>query len=181
MDLPSFKYHPDPLATESVETSPATCKCCGLQRGYVYAGPAYAIADLSEFRFCPWCIADGSAHERFDCSFTDPDCILGPYNPTALPRPVIEELAFRTPSFIGWQSKHWVACCGDAAAFVGHAGMLELKRHWPDAIPSIRLDSGLDEKDWAGYFSSLDKDGTPTAYVFRCLHCGKHQGYSDCD
>ncbi|MFZ2642415.1 MAG: CbrC family protein [Verrucomicrobiia bacterium] len=27
----------------------------------------------------------------------------------------------------------------------------------------------------------MNKDGSPTAYVFQCLHCGRHHGYSDCD
>ena len=30
------------------------------------------------------------------------------------------------------------------------------------------------------YLDVLDADGSPTAYLFRCLHCGKIGGYSDC-
>ncbi len=31
------------------------------------------------------------------------------------------------------------------------------------------------------YLTELDKDGSPTAYVFRCRHCGTHVAYSDFD
>jgi uncharacterized protein len=39
----------------------------------------------------------------------------------------------------------------------------------------------VDGPDWQDYFRALDKDGSPTAYVFQCLRCGRHLGYSDCD
>jgi uncharacterized protein CbrC (UPF0167 family) len=38
----------------------------------------------------------------------------------------------------------------------------------------------VDGVDWQGYLRALEKDGSPTAYIFRCLHCGRHLGYSDC-
>ena len=28
---------------------------------------------------------------------------------------------------------------------------------------------------------ALDAEGSPTAYLFRCLHCGRHLAYSDMD
>ena len=36
-------------------------------------------------------------------------------------------------------------------------------------------------EDWEDYFESLDAKSSPTAYVFRCLHCGALGGYCDCD
>jgi hypothetical protein len=36
-------------------------------------------------------------------------------------------------------------------------------------------------ESWQSYFDAMDFNGSPTAYVFRCLHCGKLGGYSDCD
>jgi len=61
MDLPVFRYHPDPIASGSVVASAAECVCCGEARGFIYTGPAYCEAELEE-ALCPWCIADGSAH-----------------------------------------------------------------------------------------------------------------------
>jgi uncharacterized protein len=181
MNIPAFKYHPDPLATGSVKPSETQCECCGRQRGHIYVGPVYAVEELSEC-ICPWCIADGSAHTKFDAEFTDSAGVGGNDESSEIPNEVVEEVAFRTPGFSGWQQEHWLCCCGDAAAFVGRAGHAELDRQWPDAIPSIRQDCGMeDDEEWEDFFSALDKDGSPTAYVFRCLHCGKHLGYTDCD
>ncbi|WP_321791288.1 CbrC family protein [Burkholderia pyrrocinia] len=89
-------------------------------------------------------------------------------------------------------------CCGDARGDV-YAGPVyavdeyeqcicpwciadELNAHGPQASASIRASTGLDEgADWARFFAALDKDGSPTAYVFRCIHCGELGGYQDCD
>ena len=60
MVLPTFKYHPDPVATGNVVQSDTECVCCGKARGFIYAGPVYAIEEYDHC-ICPWCIADGSA------------------------------------------------------------------------------------------------------------------------
>lgn len=181
MNLPTLKYHPDPIATESIKPSDTHCECCGQQRGYVYVGPVFSVEELSEC-ICPWCIADGSAHAKFDAEFTDAAGVGGYSKTPVVPDAVIEEVAFRTPGFSGWQQEHWLACRGDAAAFVGRAGRAELERRWADAVPSIQQECGMvNGPDWQDYFRALDKDGSPTAYVFQCLHCGRHLGYSECD
>ncbi|MCK5338820.1 MAG: CbrC family protein, partial [Bacteroidales bacterium] len=33
MDLPKFKYHPDPLKSGSIVRSENECECCGKKRG----------------------------------------------------------------------------------------------------------------------------------------------------
>jgi len=181
MNLPTFRYHPDPIATGSIEASDKTCVCCGRQRGFIYVGPAYCEQNLVEC-LCPWCIADGSAHIMFKVEFTDMALVGGCLRRIQLPTSVVEEIGFRTPGFAGWQAERWMACCGDAAAFVGRAGHLELRAQWSAAVSSIQDDCGLwDGPDWEAYFRALDRDGSPTAYVFRCLHCGRYLGYSDCD
>jgi len=181
MSLPAFKYHPDPISTGSIKPSDAECKCCGQQRGFIYTGPVYSVEELSEC-ICPWCIADGSAHTKFNAEFTDAAGVGSYSSPPVVPPAVAEEVAFRTPGFSAWQQEHWLACCGDAAAFLGRAGRSELERQWPEAIASIREECGMtDSADWQSYFRALDKDGSPTAYIFRCLHCGRNLGYSDCD
>ncbi|MFA8325886.1 CbrC family protein [Burkholderia ubonensis] len=35
--------------------------------------------------------------------------------------------------------------------------------------------------EWNRLLAALDKDGAPTAYVFRCRHCGAPGGYQDFD
>ena len=178
MSLPVFKYHPDPVATGSVERSDAECKCCGQRRGFIYIGPVYSVEELSQ-RICPWCIADGAAHVRFDAEFTDSAGIGSHYHSQQVSPDVVEEVAFRTPGFSGWQQARWLACCRDAAAFIGFAGYAELHAHYPDAIESIRVDSEMREH-WPKFLKALNRNGSPTAYIFRCLHCGTHVGYADC-
>jgi len=78
MDLPDFKYHPNPIATGSIVPSVEVCPVCGESRGLAYDGIPYGTNDLEHI--CPWCIADGSAHEKFggthygDFSFVSRKC-----------------------------------------------------------------------------------------------------------
>jgi uncharacterized protein CbrC (UPF0167 family) len=113
--LPEFPYHPDPVATGSVEESDALCMNCGRRRGFIYVGPVYATDELAE-ALCPWCIADGSAAARFDASFTDVAEL-----PDDVPAETIVRVMRRTPGFTGWQQEHWMFHCGDGAAFLGRA------------------------------------------------------------
>jgi hypothetical protein len=175
MSLPKFKYHPDPVATGHVEESETECICCEKVRGYIYIGPVYADDELDDV-ICPWCIADGSAHEKFDVSFTDDSAIVD-----EVPEEVVEEVAHRTPGFFGWQQEHWLTCCDDAAVFLGPAGKKELKAKYADVIPEVQEECGLDGEEWDEYFNALVKGGSPTAYVFKCLHCKRLLAYSDCD
>ena len=178
--FPSFRYHPDPLATGSVMSSPKACRRCGERRGFIYAGPVHAEEDLDE-AFCPWCIADGSAAREFGAEFTDPEGV-GDYGSwDAVPAEVVDEVARRTPGFTGWQPERWWTHCADAAEFLGRAGRHELSGRWADATPALMAEAGLDEDGWPEYLAALDTEGSPTAYVFRCRHCGRLGGYSDCD
>src|SRR4051812_22558639 len=108
MDLPHFTYHPDPVGSGSIIPSEAICIVCGQARGYVYAGPVYSASDEElDDAICPWCIADGSAHERFDAEFTDTSGIGGYGDWEDVPQAVVEEVAYRTPGFNGWQQEMW--------------------------------------------------------------------------
>ena len=100
MNLPTFKYHPDPLATGSVVVSDKKCLCCDRTTGFIYAGPVYAEEELDQ-AICPWCIADGSAAEKFAAAFTDESGIGD--GEVTVSREVEEEVSRRTPGFSGWQ------------------------------------------------------------------------------
>ena len=176
--LPTFRYHPDPIGTGSIVPSEAECHACGRVRGFIYSGPVYAEEDLDE-SLCPWCIADGTAATKFGATFVDEDGI-GDYGSwDSVPPEVVEEVAQRTPAFSGWQQERWWTHCHDAAEFLGVAGRQELEGRWPDVIPAIRDEAGYDDSEWAEYFTALDREHGPTAYVFRCRHCGQLGGYSD--
>ncbi|MEP6764896.1 MAG: CbrC family protein [Gemmatimonadaceae bacterium] len=177
--LPTFKYHPNPLETGSIVESDDECVCCERERGYMYVGPVFAEEELDE-SICPWCIASGLAFKKFETEFTDAASIGGGIWPE-LSEEIIAEVAHHTPGFIGLQQERWAACCNDAAAFIETAGHKELTDKYPDAIDDIRSDFEASGGDWESWFKSLDADGSATAYVFQCLHCKRHTGYSDSD
>src|SRR5262249_1999830 len=128
MLLPAFKYHPDPIATGSIEAKNINCVCCEQDREYVYTGPVYAEADLND-KLCPWCIENGLAHKKYGAEFTD-RASIGGYDNSAgkmVSQEIMYEIAYRTPGFIGWQQSQWLAHCGDGCKFLGLAGKREIE------------------------------------------------------
>lgn len=178
--LPNFSYHPDPIATGSILASDSCCVCCGQARGYIYVGPVYATDEYQD-SLCPWCIADGSANTKLGASFTDESGIGGYGDWDRVPTEVLEQVAYRTPGFSGWQQEQWWTHCGDAGAFLGRKGCEQLENLGRDAVEAIQQNSGLGGIEWERFYRALDKDGSPTAYLFRCRHCGILGGYHDCD
>jgi hypothetical protein len=176
--LPAFRYHPDPVATGSVQASSTACVVCDEERGYVYAGPVYAEDDYDE-QICPWCIADGTAASKLGAFFAD----VGWGVPDDTPEAVTAELAARTPGFTAWQEPHWLYHCGDGCAFLGAAGRQELASY-PDALEALMHEHdeyGWDRSESQEYVDALRVDGAATAYLFRCLVCGAHLAFSGSD
>lgn len=178
MSLPMFTYHPDPVASGSVVPSDKSCVACQQVRGWIYVGPVYSEAEIDE-ALCPWCIADGTAHRLFGAEFVDREAVGDYGRLEAVSSAVLEEIVFRTPSFCGWQQERWLTHCGDASLFLGLAGSQELKGADPEVRHSIAEDSGFQGEDLSDYLDSLDRDYGPTAYLFRCRHCGTWSAYSD--
>jgi uncharacterized protein len=179
--LPTFKYHPDPVTTGSVVESPIVCKVCGEARGFIYTGPVYAIVELGD-SICPWCIAEGRAHAKFKVEFTDSAGIGGYGDWDEVTETVIAEVAQRTPGFSGWQQEKWFTHCKDAALFLGRVGYAELKKFGPEVVTAFEDSASFeDDEEETDYLEDLDKDGSPSGYLFRCLHCGQYGGYVDRD
>lgn len=178
MELPVFRYHPDPIASGSIVVSDKACACCGKARGFVYTASVYCEAELDDEALCPWCIADGSAHEKFDASFTDFSGL-----PDNLPPDIAEEIAFRTPGFSTWQSERWLGCCGDAAAFLEPVGTEELRARHPKLdgvlMGFIVYDLQISGRAAVNLLENLHRDRGPTAYVFSCRHCDNQPAYID--
>jgi uncharacterized protein CbrC (UPF0167 family) len=176
--LPKFKYFPDPVAAGVIVQSDTECACCGKARGYVYTGTVYADEDY-EHCICPWCIAGGSAHAKLGATFFDEDAVGGHGTWDEVPERVVAEITQRTPEFTSWQSAQWWTHCSDAAQFLGAVGRKELDAFGPDAVAGIKASSELDGSVWEDAYPDLDKDGSPTAYLFRCSKCGKFGGFWD--
>ncbi|RLV04556.1 hypothetical protein CTZ27_11615 [Streptomyces griseocarneus] len=105
-DLPSFRYHPDPVASGSIRESTETCACCERSAGWIYTATFCTAQDV-DARFCPWCIADGSAAERFEGEFTDL------YGLDGVGAEILERVARRTPGIHAWQDPHWLVHCNE--------------------------------------------------------------------
>ena len=171
---PLFRYHPDPVATGSATRTGEGCVLCGVERGWRYAGPIYGRQiDV----LCLSCIASGEAARAlandtdFPCTFTDATHV-----PQDVPLAVVEEITQRTPGFVSWEQPRGLYHCGAGAGFFGAAGYEQLRAH-PDALTMIRDD--LHRLGWSAeqadsMLQRMDRSGEPTAYLFRCLHCGVH-------
>ena len=173
-ELPVFRYHPEPVASGSIVQHDIVCVVCRRQRSHVYVGPVYCeVEDLSE-SVCPWCIFDGKANADFGAEFHDTDGIEG-----EIPGAVIHLLATKTPGITGWQQERWLTCCGDAMAYLGPAGHVELYAADGEFDEVVRLDTGLEREAWLRFRSELNRQHGPTAYLFRCLQCGAPGAYQD--
>lgn len=120
MEFPTFKYHPDPLATGAIVTSNEVCQCCEQQNGYIYNSILYAEEEV-EF-ICPWCIADGSAAHKFEGHFSDAHPLLS----NGVPKDVVLEICERTPGYNSWQQEYWESHCETACEFHGDADKTDL-------------------------------------------------------
>lgn len=162
MDLPKFKYHPDPVATGAVVKSDEECARCRQVRGYLYDGAPYAIAD--GLKICPWCIADGSAAKEFNATFVQSI-------EQDLAKDIQAEVMERTPGYISWQGEFWLCHCNDACEFHGdftRAGLAALKLEDEQRF--------LDDNDWVEDWPRIKAEYQPAShlalYKFVCRHCG---------
>jgi uncharacterized protein len=175
--LPTFRYHPDPIATGAIVARQIVCKCCGKPRSHVYTLTPYGPGRDQDFEpLCPWCIADGTAASRWGVSFNE--FRLG----ENVTDPLREaEILYRTPAYLTWQEDEWLAHCGDGCAFIGEVGGDELRAHGDEVIQQVWPDVQDSFEDPEDMLGSLMKGGSAIGYLFRCLHCGHHRLHWDCD
>lgn len=164
-ELPFFKYHPDPLGTGTITQSHKECASCRRARGYIYKGPVYSVEDLDD-SICPWCIADGSAAEKFDASFTDGQGL------SDIPEERLEQVTQRTPGYNSWQPENWKAHCGDACAFLGDVSKEDMGNIDSEARSWLSSEMDLDSDEWDKFLEDYEVGGDPAVYKFSCLHCG---------
>jgi uncharacterized protein CbrC (UPF0167 family) len=127
---------------------------------------------------CPWCLADGSAHITLGATFVDSDVF-----PVETPADVIGTIVERTPGYSAWQAEEWPSCCGDAAAFIGPLGIAEIRAKYRHLevflMRQIVHAMGISGSAATRVIESLRRDTSPTAYLFKCLHCEEPQVHVD--
>ena len=173
--LPTFKYHPNPIGTGAFKQGePHTCDCCGKQTEIWYENPFFTAQDVN--CLCPDCIASGAAAVKFSGEFQDcasTDHVSDPEK--------VRELTERTPGYCGWQQEYWLAHCDDFCAFLGYVGWDDLVKMGIDKEIEQNYNQdicGFDLEDLKNY---MRNDGSMQGYLFKCLHCGAHLLYADCD
>jgi uncharacterized protein CbrC (UPF0167 family) len=184
-DIPEFKYHPYPLKTLTFEQEDSvTCKCCNMPTLVYYTYPfesSLDSVDYDDFFICPTCIIDGKASEKFQGKFQEPEYCEPVSSPEKL-----DELCHRTPGYYAPEKAYWLAHCDDFCALV------DLIDDWCE-IEEKGIEREIEE-DWVindNYditdiavikeHLNFDNGGAFNGYLFRCLHCGKHRLYVDCD
>lgn len=115
-ELPKFPYHRDAIESDSVYETDALCECCGKARGLMYKGVTYARE--SPENICPWCIADGSAAEKYGASFFDADFVDDELNSVALSPELYLEVFGKTIGFSTFNPIGWWVHCGEPAEYI---------------------------------------------------------------
>ena len=175
MELPKFKYHPNPLETDAICESDTTCICCNQQRGYVYIGSVYGRGEYQE-QICPWCIHSGDAAKKFDVSFSDPHSLVK----AGIDQNIVDEIYKRTPGYTSWQGEDWMSHCDDACAFLGDAKKETLKKLSTEQRNEIFSSTEIDDESWADLLSYYEPGNDPAIYHFECVHCKKQLFNYDC-
>jgi uncharacterized protein len=173
-DLPFFKYQPNVYKLGIIKKETTDCPSCGQQRAYSYEGPFYSIEEVEAI--CPWCIKDGSAAEKFEGEFQDPQS-CDPVGKSEY----LDELIHRTPGYPGIQQEVWLSHCDDFCAFIGYVGwqdIASLKEELADDINQIKEEYDFSQQDLE---ERLVKNGSLQGYLFQCLHCKKHRLAVDAD
>lgn len=200
--LPTFTYYPDPVAGGAFRETGEPCPCCGEVRGWGYTLTPFCVGESPE-NICPWCIADGSAAQKYGtegspAKFTGDlfevlrdaggriTRLANPFvDPSTVPAGQREELATRTPRFLTWQEPQWLACCSTPAQYLGQPTGAELKAldDLDNVLECLTVDSrwGADGTPVENRLNCVGPEESEVVYLFRCSECGRHLAYSDMD
>jgi uncharacterized protein len=168
IELPHFRFHPNPLKTKAIIPATIRCRVCNETRSFKYQGPFYSETEVEDI--CPWCIANGRAAELFKGEFQDAASIETDLNPESL-----NELTKRTPGYTGWQQETWPTHCGEACQFIDYATWQEISSLTVELIEDLQrialnLNLSLTELN-----EELKTNPSIQAYLFKCIDCGRHR------
>ena len=122
--LPRFPYLRDPIASGAVIISEAVCDCCGKARGAICSHSGYAIKIPDSL--CPWCVADGSAEQKYDLEFFDGYFCDAQMNSVSMPAETHRKVFARTPGFATLNPIGWWVHCGEPAEYITRLGLHDL-------------------------------------------------------
>ncbi len=162
----TFRYHPNPLATESCFKldEAVRCDCCGKMTKVRYVAAFYSVCEYQP-DICPQCIQSGAAAKKYDGCFTvDYGC------PDIGDDARRDEVAYRTPGYTCIQQERWLTHCDDYCAYLGEITYQDLTDALrEELIISWPADCGYEPQQ---AFDSLGYNFE--GHLFQCLHCGMH-------
>lgn len=184
MTLPTFKYHPDPVATGAIMQSQGECPCCERNRGFEYANEPYQNDRTVEQELCgicPWCIADGSAAAKFGARFVDIDASDEYFGgrETVNDPAIRQELCERTPPYTSWNSPRWRSHCGDYCAYLGDLEPAEMGALRDDLKDEVLAVTGVDIATLEGAYTDLYAREAFVLCLFKCLKCPQYRLHLD--
>ncbi|ODG90167.1 hypothetical protein BED47_12580 [Gottfriedia luciferensis] len=172
MKLPNFKYNPNPIKLGVIIEEVTICPVCEQKRNFVYEGPFFSEEDVEGI--CPWCIADGSAAQKYDGEFQDLESCDEVDSDE-----FVDELIYRTPGYTGWQQEYWLSHCGDFCSIIDYVGWEEVQ-HLENEIEAdlnrLCEEYGLSIQEFK---DTLKNDGNLQGYLFQCNCCKKHRLHAD--
>lgn len=172
IEVPKFKYHPDPIKTEAFTIGEKVkCDCCNKETEVYYENPFYSVRDIEYL--CPECIVSGKASKKFDGEFQDCESC-----DEVEDEKYLEELCKRTPGYCGWQQEYWLSHCGDFCAFMGYVNWKDIEELGIEDDLIETYDEGLIGLAFDEIKECLKKE-TIQGYLFRCIRCGKYRLYAD--
>jgi uncharacterized protein CbrC (UPF0167 family) len=162
-NLPKFKYHPNVYDDDIVFHIDGVCQCCGKEVD-VFTKSIYTRHEIE--CICMSCVADGSAAKMFDGEFIQ-DVERQVSDPSKT-----DELLHRTPGYDCWQGEYWLTCCDDYCEYLGRTTGKELDNLGiaDDVLMELNDRCKMNIRK-----SDLLASGSPSGYLFRCLHCGKYR------
>lgn len=170
MSFPTFTYFADPIGSRVCETSDSRCSCCDQLRGWEYLGSMDLPNNLDPpDSVCPWCIADGTAADRFGICFHDESCLID----KSLPSTVVEEIVFRTPAYSSWQEPRWLCHCQDACIYCGDLSIEEAASpDWTAICALLNEPFHRALVAWERIARNY-RVAAPSVFKFVCRHCKK--------
>lgn len=167
MELPYFKYHPNPLQTGAIIESQKVCQCCHQVKGYIYVASIYSEEEVDDV--CPWCIKDGSVAKKFEATFNDDHPLLE----AGVSAEVVEEVCERTPGYCTWQQEVWQTHCNTACIFHGDAKKEDLEGLLGEDLDSFLKYQMIDKVFWQKILDNYNEGGDTAIYKFECSVCAK--------
>lgn len=166
----SFKHHPYPVATKTLDVGKVRCDSCKRTTGLSYTGMIYPTE--KQVTVCPKCISSGKAMERLNGFFVNPIMLL--------PGIRGENIGYHTLSYHtkDVSNVRWLYHCDTEGLYMGRLNPEDLNEElWKEItetwneMPSAYIPYSIDK------VHDMILDSKLAAHLFMCPKCKKNLLY----